>query len=236
MKPRIVVPLLLESALLRAAGFRHGFSTRAVDFRPGGGRHGTRAEADTKMAAESVALALRFDPARLHQVEQVHGDRVVLAAKSRGEKADALLATESGDAVAVRVADCVPILLADPRSGGVLAVHAGWRGVVAGIIPRALEIASANAVRISIAAIGPCIGPCCFEVGEEVAAKLEAFIDRREGDKSFVDLRRAVRAQLAGVTGIEDVPGCTKHEEDQFFSHRRDGDAAGRHLAVIVAR
>src|SRR5581483_4626515 len=195
-----MVPLLLESALLRAAGFRHGFSTRAVDFRP---------PADTKMAVESVALALRFSPERLHQVEQVHGDRVVVTPVARTEKADALVATKGGDAVGVRVADCVPILLADPKTGAVAAVHAGWRGIVAGVIARTLERISP-----SIAAIGPCIGPCCFEVGLDVAEKIGAIdatsIARHEGNKAFVDLRRAVRMQLRKVAAIEDVPGCTK--------------------------
>lgn len=222
-----MVPLLLESALLRAAGFRHGFSTRAVDFRP---------PADTKMAVESVALALRFSPERLHQVEQVHGDRVVFAPFSgKKEKGDALVAMKAGDAVGVRVADCVPILLADPRTGAVAAVHAGWRGVVSGVVERTLEQISP-----SIAAIGPCIGPCCFEVGLEVAEKIGAIdasaVVRSEGEKAFVDLRLAVRMQLRKVAAIEDVPGCTRCDAEQFFSHRRDGDTAGRHLALIVAR
>jgi YfiH family protein len=195
------------------------------------------------MAVESVALALRFDPSRLVQVEQVHGDRVLTVPVPRGAKGDALVATQPGDAVGVRVADCVPILLADPKTRIVAAVHAGWRGVVAGIVTRTLEQIAPSSGCL-IAAIGPCIGPCCFEVGLDVAEKIGAIdcsaVARQEGDKAFVDLRRAVRMQLRGVAAIEDVPssgraGCTKCDAEQFFSHRRDGDHAGRHLAVIVA-
>jgi YfiH family protein len=221
-----MMPLLLESSLLRSAGFRHGFSTRAVDFRGG------------DVARESVALALRFDVTRLFEVEQVHGDRVLVMDRPSKEKADALVAKKSGDAVGVRVADCVPVLLADPSSGAVAAVHAGWRGVAKDIIAKTLSTVPAE-----LAAIGPCIGPCCFEVSAEVAESIASASDpsviaRREGDKAYVDLRKAVRTQLerAGVRRIEDVPGCTKCDPEHFFSHRRDGDAAGRHIGVIVAR
>ena len=94
-----------------------------------------------------------------------------------------------------------------------------------------------------VAAVGPCIGPCCFEVGSEVVPLVlaaaggdESIVARRAGDKAYVDLRRAVRRQLerAGVSDIEDVPGCTRCDEGRFFSFRRDGQRSGRHLAVIA--
>lgn len=226
---------VLESTLLRTAGFRHGFSTRAIDFSPRG----------AALAVESVALTLRFDPAKLYGVHQAHGARAVVArgdpAAVRREEADALVANEPGAAIGVRVADCAPVLLADPERGGVIAVHAGWRGVEAGVVRRALELARELGVRPTLAAIGPCIGACCFEVGADVAERIARASDpsaivRRAGEKAFVDLRRAVRAQLAGVRAVEDVPGCTRCEPERFFSHRREGEAAGRHMAVIVAR
>jgi len=105
-----------------------------------------------------------------------------------------------------------------------------------------------------VAAIGPCIGPCCFEVGAEVVPQILAAAGNDEGivqarepgepgelgepKKAYLDLRRAVRRQLesAGVRDIEDVPGCTKCDPIRFFSYRRDGAQSGRHLAVIALR
>jgi copper oxidase (laccase) domain-containing protein len=109
------------------------------------------------------------------------------------------------------------------------------RRLVAGGDPAAASAAG----RRLIAAIGPCIGPCCFEVGREVAAQV-GFVAREAGDKAFVDLRAAVRAQLRALgledARIEDVPGCTKHEPARFHSFRRDGAGSGRMLAAIATR
>ncbi len=228
----------LESALLRSAGFRHGFSTRTFDFR-----------APNPHAVEGLSIVLRLDVSRVFQTSQVHGARAILA---RGEpnaiareEADALVAIDAGAAASVRVADCVPILLADPSSGVVAAVHAGWKGLVAGVVERAVELARAHGAELSLAAIGPCIEACCFEVGAEIAesianASSAEVITRQAGDKAFVDLRRAARHKLraAGLTDahIDEVAGCTKHDPTRFFSFRRDGSAAGRHLAVIACR
>jgi hypothetical protein len=168
---------------------------------------------------------------RLWQATQVHGDTVIDAGQPDGTKADALIASTPGDAVGVRVADCVPILLA-AEDGRVAAVHAGWRGVVNGIIGKA-----AARIRPTVAAVGPHIGPCCFEVGHDVAAQI-GFVDRTVGDKSFVNLRQAVHAQLkaSGVTVIDDVGECTKCHRDAYHSFRRDADASGRMIAVIAVR
>ncbi|MBX3228542.1 MAG: laccase domain-containing protein [Labilithrix sp.] len=219
--------LVLTASTLRDAGFRHGFSTRPLgDFAL------LRAPAGPQRA---LAEVVGFDPARLHQATQVHGAAVVDAAGAPDttREADALVATAAGDAVGVRVADCVPVLLADPATGTVAAVHAGWKGVVAGVVGAALA-RFADKSRL-LAAIGPCIGACCFEVGSDVAAKI-GFVDRTAGDKAFVDLRKAVRRELEGLAAIEDVPGCTKHEAQRFHSYRRDGDASGRLIGVIVAK
>jgi copper oxidase (laccase) domain-containing protein len=137
-------------------------------------------------------------------------------------------------AVGVRVADCVPVLVGDVATGDVVAIHAGWRGVVAGVVGAALRELGA---RHPVAAIGPCIESCCFEVGPEVAAQL-GFVIREADGKAFVDLRAAVRSQLraAGIEEgrIDDVGGCTKHET-RFHSFRRDGANSGRMLASIAA-
>ena len=144
-------------------------------------------------------------------------------------------AGEGALAVGVRVADCVPILVGDEETGDVAAIHAGWRGVEAGIVRAAMD---ALRGRSPVAAIGPCIEACCFEVGVDVAARL-GFVVREERGKALVDLRAAVRAQLrrCGLPDdcIDDVRGCTKHEA-RFHSFRRDGANSGRMLAAIATR
>ncbi len=229
--------IALESAELRAAGFRHGFSTRRLSFKP-----------LTPEALESIAIALRLDPARIFIASQVHGARAIFADGSpeamQSVEADAIVACGAGDAVAVRIADCVPVLLADSETGAVAAVHAGWKGFVAGVVERAIALGAERGARFDIAAIGPCIEACCFEVGTEVAAQLaqaagdDGIVTRAHSEKAFVDLRRGVRLKLAraGIRRIDDVAGCTRCDHERFFSYRRDREASGRHLAVIASR
>jgi YfiH family protein len=240
--------LSLKSALLFDAGFCHGFSTRA-----GASGDGFAAFLDDA----------GIDPTRLRQVHQVHGPRALRASACPAPdvsstplpllEADALVAA-APLAVAVRVADCVPILVADPATGVVAAVHAGWRGLVSGVIAAAADEMSAlisalarSSTRGSwLAAIGPCIGPCCFEVGADVARSIaeavgdDSVIARTVQDKAFVDLRAGVRLGLAAAgfanANVEDVGGCTKCDAAQFFSYRRDGANAGRLFAAIAAR
>ena len=224
--------LLLSSKLLADQGFAHAFPTRS---------------------ATDADVAAQFPNAVIVQVKQVHGGCVVEAAAAVGTEADAVVARSRPEdsspfpagpvAVGVRVADCVPLLLADPRTGDVAAVHAGWRGVVAKVVPAAVDALSGGPL---VAAIGPCIGACCFEVGRDVGAQIAESCGSQRvvvwgaEDKVYVDLRAAVRAQLraAGVADahIEDVPGCTKHESARFHSFRRDGAGGGRMLAAIATR
>ncbi len=204
---------ILTSATLAKAGFQHAFPTR-----------------DTPDADLLDALAT----ATVIQVKQVHGARAVLAAEAAGQEADALVGRAGDGAVGVRVADCVPVLVADPASGAVAAIHAGWRGVVGGVLGAGVELLGGRGL---VAAIGPCIGACCFEVGRDVGQKL-GFVVREAGDKAYVDLRAAVRAQLRGLGlddgAIDDVAGCTRHEGERFHSYRRDGANSGRMLAAIA--
>jgi YfiH family protein len=139
------------------------------------------------------------------------------------------------------------VLLADPASGAVAAVHAGWRGVVAGVVEAAVTRLAELGAKPSdvLAAIGPHISLAAFEVSEDVAHQLEAVspeahvVDRTSWAKPHVDLRRIVRAKLRalglGNERIDDVPGCTVLEPERFFSFRRDGARSGRHLSAIVA-
>jgi YfiH family protein len=161
--------------------------------------------------------------------------------KSVAAEADALV-LRAGGAAGVRTADCASILLGDKHSGAVAAVHAGWRGVVAGVLPAAVRALVGTRTGGLRAALGPCIGPCCFEVGTDVADALSAACGadvtrpgRRE--RPHADLGAAVLAQLAalGVQAVERVGGCTVCAPDGWHSYRRDGARSGRMLAVIAA-
>jgi YfiH family protein len=231
--------LLLTSPLLVSAGFSRGFSTREVDLQLGCDGY------EENLAR--FAAAAGFDARALRQARQVHGARVIDAARyapGDREEADALVGG-GAEVVGVRVADCVPILVAERTGGRVAAIHAGWRGAVAGVIAAGIEALHAPPGASLIAAIGPCIGACCFEVGSDVGDAIaravgdEAVIARTSGEKSFVDLRRAARLMLvrAGVSSdaIEDVAGCTRCEKSLFFSYRREGAGGGRHLAAIAS-
>ena len=265
---------MLLSETLKNAQFAHAFTTRegGVSVAP---HHSLdfallRDPSALRENQRRLAAAVGFDPERLYQSKQVHG-RALLVAQGDPrvmleQEADALVADPgSGAAVAVRVADCVPVLLADPVTGRVAAVHAGWRGVVADVVGTAVRrlavdrshrrestSSSSRDAGGFLAAIGPCIGACCFEVGTDVgesiarATTVSAIARRDEArGKVFVDLRGAVRAQLRALglsdNSIEDVPhrsrpGCTRCDAQRFYSYRRDGDASGRLIGVIVAR
>lgn len=141
-------------------------------------------------------------------------------------EADGHVVRKPGLAPLVFVADCLPVALAGPR--GVAMVHAGWRGLAGGIVA-----AGAEAVEATSAAIGPGIGPCCYEVGEEV---LGAFADLGDGvaDGRMLDLPEVARRRLeqAGVQRVESAGLCTGCERKLFFSHRRDDGRTGRQAGI----
>lgn len=245
----------IRSERLVAAGFSHAFSLRTggVSTGPFASLNLARTVGDAPEAVEeNLRRFLAAVPCEaVFEVTQVHG-RVVRRVRPddaietvRLEEADALVATDAGVAVGVRVADCVPILLACPVTGAVAAVHAGWRGCVAQILPRAIDLLVAEgAARASlIAAVGPHIRVASFEIGEEVAAEIAPLAEgavARGYAKPHGDLTRVVTAQLlrAGLDegAIDVLPGCTFEDVTRFHSFRRDGAKSGRHLAVIVAR
>ena len=247
----------LYSALLQRHGFRHAFFTRAggtscgpyqsLNFSFAVGDSNERVDANLRLAAQ----ALDVDMTRLYFASQVHGNRVVEVTGTEEQRqvifteADAVVSGADHVACAVRTADCVPILLACPRSGRVAAVHAGWRGLVARVIAAAISKLSPSGAPACIAAIGPHISASAFEVAGEVAEHLRAACPGADpvvqgGAKPHVDLRLLTRYQLraAGLpdTSIDDVPGCTYHDAERFFSYRRDGRRSGRHLSAIVAQ
>ena len=164
-------------------------------------------------------------------LKQVHSSTCVVGEGRSGElgRGDALIENTPGSVVAVKTADCIPILLADERLRAVAAVHAGWRGTVAHIARRAVEAMGerlGTAAADLHAAIGPGIGKCCYEVGPDVAAHFG------ETGRTHIDLAEANRQQLvdAGVTPERIYASnlCTRCRPDEFHSFRRDGQAAGR--------
>jgi len=190
------------------------------------------------LSAESLVVLNQVHGARVVRVERGEGPLVPIA------DADAAITTRPGVTLSVRVADCVPVLLALP--GAIAAVHAGWRGTVAEIVPRAVEAlcTAADATPDQVlAAVGPCIGACCFEVGPEVVAGLSAllapadFLREGRGERPHVDLRAANRALLerCGVRHIETVGPCTACSTD-LFSYRAEQGVTGRQVGFIALR
>jgi len=250
------------SPLLEGAGIPHAFSTRLGGLSPApfdslnlGNPSGCAIADDYERIWENyrlLASACGCRTLELLRVHQVHGANVLRT--TRGEhfdnasKADAIVSDDPHRIASVRVADCVPVLLALPDGKTVAAVHAGWRGVVAGVVTAALsELLGSNAQSgKTLAAIGPCIGFDAFEVGPEVVAEFrrlfgnDAPLRIAGAGKGFVDLRAAVRLQLRR-TGVPDqqidtTDRCTHRDENEFFSHRRENGVTGRMAAIIRAR
>jgi YfiH family protein len=230
----------------------HGFTTRRGGVSQGryaslnmGGKWGDEPEAVAENVRR-VAAAAGFDPEQIRRARQVHGAEVVRARDLDEEtQADAVWCHRDDDPVVVAVltADCVPVLLADREGRVACAVHSGWRGTVAGVVPaavRALQSAGVEPQSL-VAAIGPCIELASFEVGPEVAEQFESpFVDRDSDPKPHVDLVGCVRAQLraAGLAAeaIERVGGCTFADADRYFSYRRDGKGIGQMLSFVGFR
>lgn len=254
-------PSAVTSELLDRAGFRHAFFTRlgGVSRPPWDTLSFAVSVGDDPAAVrENFARAARIlgvSVDRVYVLSQVHGtaSRVLTGAESFDEVVrsvgDITLSRTRGVACSVRSADCTPVLLGDRASGAVTAIHSGWRGTVANVA--AAGVAALRGLIGGegdlVAAIGPHIQACCFEVGDDVAAQLAACsslgasaVIREDGRKPHVDLRRIVRAQLesAGVRAeaIDDVMGCSVCDEERFHSYRRDGAVSGRMLSSIVAR
>ena len=230
---------ILVSPALRSVGTPHLFAARdlGAHFEPSLG------------PGEGPPVAAWFGAdTRVFRLDQVHGADVfdVDAAGVPGTAppADAAFTTAPDVALGVRVADCVPVLVASTDGRQVAAIHAGWRGLVAGVIPAAL---ARFGTEEKVAAVGPCLSLERFEVGPEVrtafaAAALSACVDETVGPRPHVDLRRAAALQLerSGVSTIDVSSLCT-WDDARFFSYRRDvthggAPATGRQGALISTR
>jgi len=236
----------------------HGFTTR-----DGGVSEGPYRSLNVSLSvgdspqrvAENVRLIARaagIPPSRIQMASQVHGSHVLddVVPNPDSElttlcgEADALWTSSVGSAVAVRVADCVPLVLVDPDGRRVAAVHSGWRGTdlrIATRVVKSLQSKGAVAARL-LAAIGPSIRGCCYAVSPELAARFSAAfgstVVRIGGARHYLDLSAAVHATLR-ESGLRDehidiVSGCTSCAAADFFSHRRDGGTTGRQMGFVV--
>ena len=212
--------VLYRSPILDALDIPHGFGTRHGD-------------------DEAIANTLNLADRDWVRVRQVHGHAVHLAGKDSPLlcDADAVVLRDAKQVTRILTADCVPILLAATDGSVVAGVHAGWRGLLSGVIAEAAGAMASSFV----AAIGPCIGVKRFEVGEEVAERFDQrFVRRDLGSRPHVDLRAATYAMLQrlGAQQIDTTDRCTAEHEDEFFSYRRDVtqrqlDTTGRMSSVI---
>jgi YfiH family protein len=161
------------------------------------------------------------------RLRQMHGTTVVRPQQSAD--ADAVWTDDPADVVAVLAADCVPVLLVGEL--GIAAAHAGWRGLVAGVVE-----AAAARVRATHAWVGPAIGPCCFEIRDDAAGPIrERFGPDVMTDDRHADLWKATEIAL-GIEHVWSARLCTSCEADLFFSHRRDGGRTGRQALVAALR
>lgn len=219
----------LSAATLRGVpGLIHGFGLRLS-----GPRAQAREQVRTHFSAQGEVFFLK----------QVHGCEVVRPPWTDPPEADASLTGDPGELLAIETADCLPVLLVDPVERRVAAAHAGWRGTAKGVVREALRELSrrGSPPERLIAALGPSIGACCYEVGPEVELALgptgAPFFRPGTGDRKHLDLKAANRAQLieGGVKEeqIDGVDLCTRCREDLFFSYRRDGAQAGRMISVL---
>lgn len=247
---------LHTSHVLPRDGIVHGFPERG-----GGVSTGLRASLnlglrwgdDAQHVEENRRLLAHhagYDPEQLQVTRHVHGTAVWKVGEPQPDppEFDGLVTDRVGPVLGAFAADCIPLLFADPGARVIGAAHAGWRGTVGGVannvVARMIELGAAAAnIRV---ALGPSIGPCCFEVGPEVVEQFRATFGDLPGmvvagpRKDHIDLRVATRALLerAGVEAehIDDAPPCTRCAPDRFFSYRRDGKDGGVHMAFIALR
>lgn len=250
---------LLQSDVI-PAGFRHGFTTRLGGVSEGvfaslnlGGRWG---DDPARLAENQRRFRAATGREAVHFATQVHGRAVAavsggdVPAATASRQADALVAAQAGTCVGVYVADCVPIVVADARTGACAAVHAGWRGTVAGVLGETLAhlVATCGArVEDLRVAIGPSIGPCCFEVGPEVVAAVEesdpgaraegAIVAKAPRDHVDLWVLNQRQALSFGVppAAVDVARLCTSCDPTRFFSYRRDHGKTGQ-MAAFISR
>jgi YfiH family protein len=241
------ITFLRSDTLARVAGVVHAFSTRRAERNDFSLGPLTSPNPMIQINRARFVAAIEAPGWPIVKLKQIHSGTVIdvddTSSTGVAVEGDAAVTSIRGIILAVQTADCVPILIADKEGRLVAAVHAGWRGTAARIaettVSRVIVKFGAQPANL-VAAIGPHIGPCCYEVGEEVAA---AFPDaasierRREWTKPHLNLSEANRRQLLsqGIpeANIDITSLCTKCRDDLFHSYRRDGTRMGHLLSVI---
>ena len=249
-----MTPEAMTSPVIR---MRHGFFTRrgGVSTGPFASLNCSLSGADLPENVHAnraaVARSLGAEPAVLVGLTQVHCDTVITVreawAAGQGPRADAMVTDRPGVVLGVITADCTPVLLADAQAGVIGAVHAGWRGAVAGVLEATvLAMAALGAAPSRIeAAIGPCIRQPSYEVGADLR---DAVLAREPGHALFFkpgrtghwqfDLAGYCVARLAGVGRVDVMDADTAAEPERFFSHRRrvlaGGGPIGQQISAIV--
>ena len=248
----------------RYASVAHGFFTRMGGVSPppyaslNVGRKGGDQSGHVRQNLSRIAKALSIPEKRVFCASQVHGDQILTVSATRGSifqsedpfQGDGLLTDQKGIYLGILTADCVPLLLLDPRRCVVGAVHAGWRGTVKGIAGKAvreMHNAFGSKVEDLLVACGPAIGPCCYVVGEEVA---QAFLEIDPATQRFLDPAGSGRWKM-NLTGINEhqlidagikkgnvfrCSLCTCCRKDLFFSVRAEGEPTGRQIGLIGLR
>lgn len=258
------MPVLIHSPLLARVGVPHAFTTRL-----GGVSVGPFASLNLGNPSDLpqeqrdppdnirrnwrlILDALRLHDRELVQAHQEHAGGVLVVQAGRPAhvgpaqtRADAIVTDDPARVLAVRVADCAPVLIASSDGRCVAAVHAGWRGVLAGVVLHAVHaLRRLGAVEL-LAAVGPCLSADAFEVGHDVA---ERFIESFGGTSGVVlmpplgkprlDLKLSLSMQLrsAAVERVDVLPHCTFRDAERFYSHRRDRGVTGRSAGLIAPR
>jgi len=216
---------------LRAPFYEHDGQI-AVDLQGARAVFTTRSWGDVRETEAQIGQRLGV---RLVRPRQVHGGAVIVASDGAGEletEADAIITATRGVAPTVITADCLPIVIAAPQA--VAVVHAGWRGLDAGVIANAVAKLREAGGGVLVAAIGPGAGACCYEVGDDLHRRFNTHSqDFRRGRN--LDLKAIARVQLmeAGVAAIHDTGICTICADPELtFSYRREGADTGRQAAV----
>jgi len=198
--------------------------------------------ADIVKQNRSLLLSkLNLDARWLAYADQVHGSRVrVISEGGTYGATDGLITSLPGLTLAIQVADCAAVLLWDSTNNVIGALHAGWRGAVAGILSQGIQMMKQQGAEIEQmnAFISPCISQAHFEVGPEVAEHFpEPFVERNRYAKPHVDLKGVLRQQLTdeGIkrSNIEVSKACTFADDEHFYSYRREGKESGRMMGLI---
>lgn len=253
-----------QSRLFQSRGVRHAFFTRkggvsrgvfeSLNFAEGVGK----VRDSESNVLENYCIAAKvfgLDGSDICRSYQTHTSLVEIAVESdRGRGVtkpkydhgvDGMVTCEKNLLLSVRTADCVPVLLCDPDAGVCAAVHAGWRGTVGGITKNAVRLMVAQGARLEniLAAVGPCIGECCYEVGTELYEEFTSVSHdysrffTSKGEKYMLDLVFANTFILeeCGILPkhISSADLCTRCNESEFFSHRRSGSERGTMSAFI---